>query len=321
MFRTLLPVFKISYGVEQKEPLEDFSWIKHDKEDYELAKLALDTTPGSRDYLKNYTFNKYVSSMPFSDPVGLSLLSKFGDHHSGSSVTILAWSYKSALNDWDSFVYKTKEYYALKDYKEKQLNEADLLTYRTPDALRAAFNLRYTDTEITQMVRDLKEEIQQNKEAKKLQEKKEYLDSRIDILIHHYEHPSRWFDSVNGSSLFGSPENITHEMLEHMTELYPDYLSHVIKVNDAYKAHVSYLRYRDNVSRSEAVALQDHVIQLKYKMFEAPNITQEQIAERIVKDPSYADMIKRVTETRGKWSTVPVTPSGLYKSDPYEGHY
>jgi hypothetical protein len=319
MPRTLLPVFKAPPAT--KEPLEDFSWIKHDKEDYELAKLALDTTPGSRDYLKNYTFNKYVSSMPFSDPVGFSLLSNFGDHHSGSSVTILAWSYKAALNNWDSFVYKTKEAYALNDYNRTQLTEADLLTYRTPDALRAAFNLTYNNVEITQMVDDLKDEIQKNKEAKKIREKKEYLDARIDILIHHYEHPNRWFDSVNGSSLFGSPENITHEMLEHMTQLYPDYLSHVIKVNDAYKAHVSYLRYRNNVSRSEALALQDHMIELKYKIFESPNITEQQIADRLLKDPYYADIIKRVIETRGKWSSVPLSLTGLYNSDPYEGHY
>jgi len=319
MPRTLLPVFKAP--LETKEPLEDFSWIKHDKEDYDLAKLALDSIPGSREYLKNYTFNKYVSSMPFSDPLGVSLLSKFGDHHSGSSVTILAWSYKAALNNWDSFVYKIKESYALNDYNQKQLTEADILTYNTPYALRVAFNLTYSDDEITHMVCDLKEEIQQNKEAKKLQEKKGYIESRIGILIHHYEYPDRWFDYINGSRLFGSPETITYEMMGRMTIMYPDYPSHIEKVIAAYKANATYLRYRDSSTHSESSALQDHAIELKYKIFEAPNITEEQIAERLLNDPYYASMIKRVTETRGKWSSLPVPLTDLYKSDPYEGHY
>ena len=58
---TLLPVFeqfKLTQDLSAEEP-ETFAWLHDDERaDFEKARAGLDSIPGSREYLKNYTFQK-----------------------------------------------------------------------------------------------------------------------------------------------------------------------------------------------------------------------------------------------------------------------
>ena len=128
---SLLPTFeqfKFSQGVYVKEPPETFDWMEqNERSDYEVAKVAL-SQPGMREYLKSYTYN-HGSEIPFGDNTGFTLLTSFGDHHSGSSATYLAWNYRYALNDWDAFVSLKKTARAKAVYNSKQLHKKHLEEY------------------------------------------------------------------------------------------------------------------------------------------------------------------------------------------------
>jgi hypothetical protein len=269
MARTLLPIFnkfKLTQALDLKEEPETFQWMKPSiRSDLEQAKAALDSLPGSREYLKNYAHDK--ETMPFSDPIGVSLLWKFGDHHSGASASILAWTYKKLLNDWDTFVYVNKEAYAKTLYKSRQLTEDDISAFitqeasssyklpRTIERIKEDYNLTASTDEVHLMLKDLADELQSHRVLKKLRAEQERLHSRLDVLRHHYLNPTRWLDGAYGSSLFGSPEDITHEMIEHMTRVYPDYPYHLKKVIAAHKAQVAYLASRKDLMPSEVAGL------------------------------------------------------------------
>jgi hypothetical protein len=153
MSRTLLPVFRVwksSAGIESIELPETFHWIPANaRRDYELARMALDTIPGSREYLKSYSSPDKV---PFMDAMGTKLLNEFGDHHSGSSAIGLAYSYKMALNDWDGFVLNTKRRYARAEYIKTQLTSDDIYTYKN------IINSGVTEMAIDSEIMNLKKE-------------------------------------------------------------------------------------------------------------------------------------------------------------------
>ena len=106
-------------NLNAKEDPETFHWISDNyaRKDYELAKKALDTIPGSREWLKNYVMPE--DKMPFFDGIGPQVMDAFGSHHSGFTATRVALNYRFLLNNWDKFVLDTKTYYAKKAYDYK----------------------------------------------------------------------------------------------------------------------------------------------------------------------------------------------------------
>ena len=50
-----------------------------------------------------------------------------------------------------------------------------------------------------------------------------YNADRMNVLEHHFEHPSRWFDSPYGSSLAGHPSKIEPKHLAEMEKRHPGY--------------------------------------------------------------------------------------------------
>jgi hypothetical protein len=172
MSRTLLPVFKrwkSSAGIESLEVNETFHWIPNEDQryNYEMARSALDNNPGSRDYLKSY--NSPGNGANFMDPMGFKLLADFGGHHSGASATLLAYSYKNILNDWDGFVLDTKRYYAKLEYNKTQLTNNDIRAYKSLGdynagnlaidceiiALKKEFLIQYDVSTVKMMLDDL----------------------------------------------------------------------------------------------------------------------------------------------------------------------
>jgi len=279
MVRTLLPVFsefKLSNGVNTKEEPETFRWMNEGvRGDYEKAKLALDNLEGSREWLKTYTFDENVESMPFSSGLGSILLGNFGDHHSGSSATRLAWNYKAALNNWDKFVYESKEYELRKLYKTQQLTKHDIDTYCFEE-LKGVFKIPYDYQTSKSMISALKAEILADDLAIKEREKAKEIEGKIGVLKHHYAFPDRWFDGPRGSSLFGSPEDIRGDMLYEMTKIYSDYPEHIQLVLEAYKVHILWYNNRKDVTRAEAAELEAWASMAKSRLFDPPNLTEGQ---------------------------------------------
>lgn len=299
MTRTLLPVFsefKIANGVNAKEEPESFEWMNQEnRSDYQMAKLALDNLPGSREWLKGYSFDENLEAMPFSSGLGLTLLCDFGGHHSGSSATRLAWNYKAALKDWDMFVYKAKEYNLRKLYKAQQLTKGDIDTYCF-DELKEIFKIPYDYQTSKGMISALKAEILADELAVEEKNKIEKFQAKIDILKHHYAFPDRWFDGPGGSALFGSPEDIRGDLLDKMTMIYSDYPQHIQRVLDAYKVHVLWYNNRKDVTPSEAAELEAWASMVRCRLFDPPDLkegehTKEAINKIAMSRASYLNRI------------------------------
>jgi len=285
MVRTLLPVFsefKVANGVNGKEEPETFQWMNEgNRGDYEMAKVALDNLEGSREWLKNYTFDENSDSMPFSSGLGLRLLGNFGDHHSGSTATSLAWNYKAALNDWNKFVYESKEYELRSLYKAHQLTMADIDTYCF-DELKEMFKIPYDYQTSKGMISALKAEILAEDVALKEKAKAKEIEDKISVLKHHYAFPDRWFDGPGGSSLFGSPEDIRRDILDKMTMIYSDYPQHIQQVLDAYKVHCVWYNNRKNVTRSEAAELEAWASMARCRLFDPPDLKVGQHTKEVI---------------------------------------
>lgn len=242
--RTLLPVFekfKLTQDLNPGEP-ETFVWLQEERYDFEKARAGLDSIPGSREYLKNYTFQR-EEGMPFFNEMGNKIVVSFGDHHSGASSTALAWIYKGLLNDWDAFVHCKKASYARNLYNAQQLSDYDIIDFKNALATGKLANIykvidTMTDSSMVtferekayEMLSALVKEREDEAIAKRIQYDKEYYEARIDILKHHYKYPSRWLDSSNGSALFGSIHYITAEMMNDMVKIYPDYREHIASI-------------------------------------------------------------------------------------------
>ena len=234
MTRTLIPlwsVYKEDFHLDSEEPFETFDWLPDAemRSYYEEARAGLDTIPGSREWLKEYTCPEDLP--PFFDSMGLKIMKSFGNRHSGSSGTSLGWNYKFLLNNWAAFVKDTKTYYAKKLYKELQLQEKDLYALldkqETVADFRARYDLPYDLPTIEKMVRELDLEHREERRLAYAKRQKENFDGRIDVLKHHYKFPERWRDTPNGSSLFGHPSMITEEMFVVMEGIYPGYRKHI----------------------------------------------------------------------------------------------
>jgi hypothetical protein len=250
--------FREECDVMKKEPMEDFSWMGrapsechkwhwtlNDAADYEDCRAALDRVEGGREYLKTYVAKE--DSMNFRDPIGEQIV--LGPHHSGASYDALLWSYKSLLNDWDGWVLRRKEHTAFKEYRKVQV-KPDIITSlyynctdvmngnrsRESELLMRARNhgLHGTLEELYPIVAQLFTEHMARIALQAEQEKKQRHDDLISGLKWKYKHPSRWFDTPWGSSLFPTaPHNITEEAFVEMEALYPGYRHHIQQVETA----------------------------------------------------------------------------------------
>ena len=233
MSRTLLPVFSKHNLNLDKEPVEDFSFMKDERNDYEIFRGGLDSIPGSREYLK-------VKTGSFFDPMGIQIMCAAGDYHSGVSSACLAWSYKNLLNDWDGWVKAVKLRQAKDIYTKAQLERPSTWGIMNADTdekrkeavqrLRAQFSLTYSDEEIVQMVTELVDEFNETSRLNILRYEEERFQTKLELLDHHYQYPQRWDDHGAGklkSSLFGSIYDISEKMFVAMEKKRPGYRAHI----------------------------------------------------------------------------------------------
>jgi hypothetical protein len=240
MTRTLLPVFsKYSLGLnlDAKEPVETFAFLDDsERYDYEKFRSALDSIPGSREYLKSYEVPEGKHS--FFDSIGNKIMCAAGDHHSGSSASELGWRYKELLNDWDGWVKRVKLHQAKDNYKNAQLERPSTWQFANAStdegrkmgiqSLRNEFSLPYSDEEIAVMLHELISEFNEDRRLAIIHEEEDRFNERINILEHHYKYPERWNDSGQlSSSLFGSIHSITEPMFAAMEKKHPYYRSHI----------------------------------------------------------------------------------------------
>lgn len=249
------PVFAEAIGVNKKEPVENFGWMpsESDKMAYEDLRAALDKVEGSREWLKNYT--KKNDEYLFHDEIGSKVSKAVTSDHSAASFTGLMWCYKRALNDWDNFVFKAKEYQGLREFKAQQVplwkirnilsdcNEWLAAQGRDDtekvDALKTKIITDCASLCITGMhvleirlnlleLQDDLEEINYQEEMKKAEDRHLDLMGSIEFL---YKNPIRWFDTPSGCSL--NPCHPTHITKRAMTEMegkFPGYKKHIENV-------------------------------------------------------------------------------------------
>lgn len=265
MPRTLLPVFAKTPLELSPEPKEDFSFLREERNTYEDFRAALDSIPGSREYLMNYV--KPEEGYSFYDDMGNQIMSAAGNSHSGASVVGLAWQYKNLLNDWDGWVKGAKIHYAKKAYKEAQLERSQtwpfahtmlhkkvIIDYYKGDkaklaevdakildkavALKAELSLSYSPEEMMVMMKELITEFEKETADADAAIVKENFESRLKVLEHHDNFPSRWDDYGKGSlksQLFNSIYGITPAMYEAMEERRPGFKKRIQEVIAASK--------------------------------------------------------------------------------------
>jgi hypothetical protein len=325
--RVLLPIYERYvnvFGVEKKETPEDFSFMHNDSQEYEMFRKALDEIPGSRDYLKNYVYKENS----FSDPIGSQLMTKAGEHHSGSSVRALAWTYKQILNDWDGWVLTKKIYYSKKLYEKRQLSREDTWEYdravckknshssvyrghsknlqELDDAiqvaienLRTKFSLIYTNAEICQLMDDLINEFEINSRKEMYERDKREFDDKIELLEHHYEHPTRWEDYGKGmlkSSLFGSIYGITEPMYAVMETRHPGYRQHIRYLMNPHHARCACSgchrkRVADGTDKEYAKWVTDEANKIFEPRESSPKLTYRRIDNGIIVDNVFAKYV------------------------------
>ena len=238
--------------VEKKEPMENFDWMQH-AYDYKDCRSALDKVEGSREWLKNYTCEK---GMSFACEMAMSI--PLGGHHSGASATGILWQYKYLLNNWDEFVYMTKRNIALREYRSKvpemytfHYIMRDCVEYRkshsadvrksildalercTSPALMESLS-EMTVEQIEEFITPLYNEMKvfEDEDVKREEEKRHR--DLMGCLKFHHEHPIRWFDTRDGSTLHPThPSAITPKAMEEMEAANPGYKVHMAKVVNA----------------------------------------------------------------------------------------
>ena len=238
-------------GVNKKEPMETFTWLSDSYHEYEDCREALEKTPGSKEWLKTYTFNKKLEGLPFSNPTARSFTQHMTSCHSGHSITSLLWTYKYALNNWDTWVHAKKRYKALQQYLESQipLNEVYGMLYYCAKWLEkdglgaegseaklkeqcAKYEYPFTSVSNLKNVLDF---IYTDLKTLEAERKKEDDERRYQSLIGSlgflYENPCRWFDGPEGCSLSPvHPSRVSTRAMDEMETKYPGYKDHIEKV-------------------------------------------------------------------------------------------
>jgi hypothetical protein len=257
--------FRHDSNVMKKEPVEDFTWmgqqtseflpdlrwIINGAADFEECRDELDRIPGAREYLKTYVAKEEGEGLNFRDPIGEQIV--LGDHHSGASFSTLLWDYHYLLNDWDGWVLKRKEYAAFQQYSQVQvepriivqlwcstddmvMKRGDCSPQREQELLvRArAFGLLGSLKENHQILAHLYMEHMARMALENEQQKKRDHSNLIGGLKWKYKHPSRWFDTPYGSTIWPTtPQCITEEAYAEMEALYPGYRQHIQRIQKA----------------------------------------------------------------------------------------
>ena len=256
MNRTLLPIWSIyreGLPIHIKEDFENFDWISNEikRREYIFVRQILDVIRDSRTFVKNYVDGKE------NDTIEL-IIETISHRISITNPKNILLKYKHLLNNWDDFVYKTKETNARDEYNNTQLTNSDLSEYVNANirknilttpwltseqkktlnqdiidklvAIKEKFNLPYKMRTLYTMVEALVQEKSKENMATPNKTKNAEFNARIKILEYHYKNPSRWNNVHYCSSLFGHPEEITEEMISHMEQKYPDYRSHIEKI-------------------------------------------------------------------------------------------
>lgn len=248
------PAFAEATGVNKKEPMENFDWIpsESDKFYYNDMRAALDSVEGSRAWLKDYVFDKKRESYPYNSEIGQKLIQAMSKKHSGASCSAIITYYKAALNDWDTFVFKTKKYQGRKEFKEQQIplwkvrslmdkchvwlinDDKEMRPFLEEKLFTECAKLCLAGMGVVEIratlvfiERDLME-IQLEEEKQKAEVEHTDLMGSIEFL---YENPIRWFDTPSGCSLRPvHPTRITKRAMAEMEAKFPGYDKHIENV-------------------------------------------------------------------------------------------
>jgi hypothetical protein len=234
--RQLLPPFSVySAGAITKESKEDFSWHEHRKE-FENVSQALDKVKGGREWLKDFKGS-------FHDEEAAELLRHMDlSYHSGASLNVVLRMYQFVLRDWDGWVLAQKTRALQDEYNAKQVSwsvvksvlhwkgvfsdysENELVTFK------AKYKVEMDDDQLLSQLGQINTEYKAAYDAECQRYEDERNKERLDVLEHHYEHPSRWFDSLGGSGLAGHPSNIEAKHIAEMEKRHPGYQEHLMGI-------------------------------------------------------------------------------------------
>lgn len=202
--------------------------------------------------------------------------------------TRLAETY-TAENDWDDWVLATKdkERRKISRYDERQIDQSDYdeflsssATNMNPcDTFRAKFKVRYTDERLLEIMRAIKCEKEHELLVKENIKAEKRLADDIEILTMLYRSPIRWF--LNPHTVAVSGEHIIR-----MQSHYPDYAEHIGTVKSAL---AEWERNPFPETMPSAVFFQ---------VFDAPDITANEIKGISKMYPDYAEDIESIKRTR-----------------------
>ena len=294
MVREILPPwseYRKTLGVEEKEEFETFGWMVDTRfaTDLTMAKYGLKSIEGGAEFLKNY-----VRSLDgLVHPTMLNIYTSFGPHHSGSSSSLLANTYKALLNDWDGFVLATKdrEKRKVSRYDERQIHYADYDDFLASakmggashaalcDTFRKKFSARYDNERLLEIMKGLRAEESHDFVVKSRERAEKRLLEDIDSLTFLYKCPIRWF--LQPYELVVSSAHI-----EKMRAIYPDYEAHFETVMAAL---AEWDKRPSPETKPSAIF---------FKVFDAPDITPEQIEVMTKFYPNYAQHIESIKDGR-----------------------
>jgi len=294
MAREILPPwseYRKTLGVEDKEEPQTFGWMLDTRfaTDLTEAKHGLATIKGGAEFLKSH-----VRSLDgLVHPTMFDIYTSFGPHHSAASTSLLANTYKALLNDWDGFVLATKdrEKRKVSRYDERQIHYSDYDDFLVSakkggashatlcDTFRKKFSTRYDNERLLQIFKGLRQEESQEFVAIMKEEATKRLDDDIETLTFLYKCPIRWF--LQPYQLVVSAAH-----MEKMRAIYPDYEAHFETVM---AARAEWDKRPSPETKPSAIF---------FKVFDAPDMTPEQIQEMTKFYPDYAQHIEGIKSGR-----------------------
>jgi hypothetical protein len=221
----LLPFSVYSAGASVKESKEDFSWHEQRKE-FENVRQALDKVEGSREWLKNFRGS-------FHDEEAEELISHIDlSYHSGASLSIVLRMYQFVLRDWDGWVLAQKTRMLKDEYNAKQItwDEVKRALYEDSSEFQAKYQLDINVNELLAQLTQINVEYKASYNAEVQRYEDERTKAQIGVLEHHFQHPSRWFDTPQGSALAGHPSRIEAKHLAEMEKRHPGYQEHLMLI-------------------------------------------------------------------------------------------
>ena len=249
------PAFAEQAGVNKKEPFENFDWMdSYSMSAYNDCNQAMNRFEGSREWLKNYTSEKRC--LPFNCAMGHNISGAMNTGHSGASFSLLMWHYKYALNNWDIFVFNSKQYEGRREFKRQQVPmwkvnhilwdcENWLKEDGVSEKAKALEVTIFTECtrlclsglsipEIKAVLLIILADLEAIEAEDKRQREEEGHRSLMGCLEFLYEHPIRWFDGPSGCALKPvHPNRITKRAMEEMEIKFPGYNNHIERVLQA----------------------------------------------------------------------------------------